>query len=125
MRWEPQLDAQMLQLALIAIVAPALGEELLFRAAILPRACPGEPLPLAPVAVSTLLFVLWHPLQAPLFGSARRALMLDPCSWRRSQPWTGVEQALLKSGSIWPSVALHWSVLIIWKALLDGPFPGA
>lgn len=124
MRWEPQFDAQMLRVALIAIVAPALGEELLFRAAFLPRPRPGEPLPFAPVAVSTSLFVLWHPLQAPLFGPAWRALMLDPW-FLAAVAALGVASSRLywKSGSIWPSVALHWSVVVAWKALLDGPSP--
>ena len=48
MRWAPALDGRTLQLALIAILAPALGEELLFRAALLPRPHSG-PLPWPPV----------------------------------------------------------------------------
>jgi predicted Abi (CAAX) family protease len=74
--------------------------------------------------VSVVLFVAWHPLQALVFGS----------HWAQtvSNPWFlaavaafGVSSARLywKTASLWPSVALHWLIVIGWKALLGGPSP--
>src|SRR5690349_13340237 len=49
-----------LPLAATLFVAPALGEEMLFRGLQIPRDQPT----IAAMALSVLLFVLWHPLQA-------------------------------------------------------------
>jgi predicted Abi (CAAX) family protease len=37
LKWQPTLDLTILRLAIVALVAPAIGEELLFRAALLPE----------------------------------------------------------------------------------------
>jgi uncharacterized protein len=124
MRWDPSFDATILKLAALAVVAPALGEELLFRAALLPLPDGTRPLPWRAIALSTALFVLWHPAQAPLFGPHWAQVMLDPW-FLAAVAAVGVAAARLywKTGSIWPSVALHWLVVVTWKALLDGPSP--
>ena len=123
MRWDPQFDVTMIRLALIAIVVPALGEELLFRAAVLPRPDDGA-LPLVPTALSIALFVLWHPIQAPIYGGEFGAMMLNPW-FLACVAVVGFACAQLywKTRSIWPVVLLHWSVIMLWKALLDGPSP--
>jgi predicted Abi (CAAX) family protease len=123
MSWAPRFDAEIARLAAVALVAPALGEELLFRAAVLPRPRPG-PLPWAATILSTLLFVLWHPPQAWLFGPHWGETVLDPW-FLLCVAALGVASARLywRTGSIWPSVLLHWTVVVAWKALLDGPSP--
>ena len=123
LHWQPRLDAEILKLAAVAIVAPALGEELLFRAALLPR--PGErPLPLLPLTISIALFVLWHPLQAPIFGPHWGSVVLNQWFLAAVAAF-GLASARIywKTQSIWPSVLLHWLVVVGWKALLDGPSP--
>lgn len=124
MQWAPQFDAAMLRLALIAVVIPALGEELLFRAAILPQPEADAPLPIKYMVLSTILFVLWHPIQAPIYGGEFAVTMLDPW-FLAAVALTGWACARLywKTRSIWPAVALHWIVIVVWKALLDGPSP--
>jgi predicted Abi (CAAX) family protease len=113
--------ARLLRLAPVALVLPAFGEELLFRAAMLPP--PGRPAPGWRLALPVALFVAWHPLQAPLFGPRWAAVVLDP--------WFLAATALLgialtriyrATGSIWPCVALHWVVVVGWK-VLGGPSP--
>jgi len=122
--WRPRFDADILRLAAVAIVAPALGEELLFRAAILPEPRPGRPLPLASLAASVILFVVWHPLQTLVFGAHWARTVLDPWFLLAVAAF-GVASARLywRTRSLWPSVALHWLVVVGWKALLDGPSP--
>jgi len=114
--------ALLLRLALIALVAPALGEELLFRVLLLPA--PGEPAPAWRVALSVGLFVLWHPPQALVFGPHWAAVVLDP-GFLAAVAVLGLALARLyrRTGSIWPCVALHWTAVVGWKALLGGPSP--
>jgi predicted Abi (CAAX) family protease len=107
------------QLGVTLLVAPALGEELLFRAALIPRRAPR----VRWIALSVALFVLWHPLQALTFGPPWAVSFLDP--------WFLAATALLglalariyvASGSLWPCVITHWLVVLAWKAFLGGPF---
>lgn len=122
MRWNPVIDASTLRLALIAVLIPSLGEELLFRAALLPQPQPKSAIPKSRLAVALVLFVLWHPLQALFTTDARAVVFLDP--------WFLLAVAALglacsriywASNSIWPAVLLHWLAVVGWKALAGGP----
>jgi len=113
---------QLARLALVAFVAPALGEEALFRVLLLPP--PGEPASNRRVALSVALFVLWHPPQALLFGAHWGAVVLNP-GFLAAVAVVGLALARLyrRTGSIWPCVMLHWLTVVGWKALLGGPSP--
>ena len=124
MEWSPRFDRSIATVAVVALIAPALGEELLFRAALIPsrEAAPGFPWSAA--LASTVLFVAWHPVQVFVFGPDWGKTVLDP--WFLSAAALfGLACARLywRSGSIWTAVALHWIVVVAWKALLDGPSP--
>lgn len=112
----------LLRLALVALVAPALGEELLFRAALLPA--PGAAAASWRYVVPILLFIAWHPPQALLFGPHWAAVVLDP--WfllAVGLAGIALTRLYVATGSIWPCVALHWTVVVSWKAFLSGPSP--
>lgn len=123
MSWQPRIDAEIVRLAALAFIIPALGEELLFRAALLPDPRSDRRAPVA-ILISTALFVLWHPPQGLIFGPHWAAVVLDPW-FLACVAALGVASArlYLRTGSIWPSVLLHWSVVVAWKALLGGPSP--
>ena len=124
MRWQPAFGADLLKLALVAIVAPAIGEELVFRALLLPLPQRDRPFPWIPVLLSTAAFVLWHPLQALVFGPHWQAVVLDPWFLAAVAAFGLASSRLYwATGSIWPSAALHWIVVVTWKALLAGPSP--
>lgn len=118
-RFDPAGDATtLLLLGATLFVAPALGEELLFRGLLIPRRAASAQWTL----LSVLLFVLWHPLQAVTVGPPWATSFLDP--------WFLVLVAILgaalariyaATGSLWPGVALHWTVVFGWKAVLGGP----
>ena len=106
-------------LAATLLIAPALGEELLFRGLLIPRRGPQG----AWISISAALFVLWHPLQALTFGPSWSAVFLDP--------WFLAVTAMLgvalgriyaATASLWPCILAHWLVVFGWKALLGGPF---
>ncbi len=119
--WTDQ-PALLLKLGLVAIFAPALGEELLFRVLVLPP--PGEPGPPLRLLLSAGLFVLWHPPQALLFGPHWAQMVLDPF-FLAAVFVLGLALARLyvRTGSIWPCVLLHWTAIMAWKALFGGPSP--
>jgi uncharacterized protein len=111
-----------LRLALIAIVAPALGEELLFRVLLLPA--PGKPVAAWRCAWPILLFVLWHPPQVLLFGPAWGEVVLNP--WFLAAVavlGTALTRLYLATGSVWPPVLLHWTAVVGWKAFFGAPSP--
>ena len=114
--------ALLFRLALVALVAPAFGEELLFRVLLLPR--PGEPASSRRMALSVALFVLWHPPQALIFGAHWGAVVLNP-GFLAAVAAIGVALARLyvRTGSIWPCVLLHWTAVMAWKAFFGAPSP--
>ena len=61
---------------------------------------------------------------ALVFGPHWREVVLDPW-FLASVAAFGVASARLywNTGSLWPPVALHWMVVVAWKALLGGPSP--
>lgn len=114
----PEIGAG-LTLAFTRFVAPALGEELLFRGVLIPRlnAQPRH------ILLSSLLFLLWHPLQAVTYGPPWAGAFLNP--------WFLAAVAILgvalgriyaATGSLWPCIAVHWLVVVVWKVFLGGPF---
>ena len=110
---------ELARLALVLFVAPALGEELLFRAALIPRERPSTTW----MALSVLLFVAWHPLQAVTLGPPWASAFLDP--WFLACVGvlgTALARIYAATRSIWPCVLTHWAVVFGWKAFLGGPF---
>jgi predicted Abi (CAAX) family protease len=112
----------LLRLALVAIIAPAFGEELLFRVLLLPA--PGEPASAWRLGVAVLLFVLWHPPQVLIFGPAWAVVVLNPW-FLTAVAVVGIAATRLyrATGSIWPSVLLHWAIVVGWKAFFGAPSP--
>jgi predicted Abi (CAAX) family protease len=110
---------QLAGLGVTLLFVPALGEELIFRALLIPRDRPGPTAMLG----STLLFVLWHPLQAVTIGPPWSGAFLNPwflaCTGLLG--WV-LARIYAATGSVWPCVAAHWLVVFGWKALLGGPF---
>jgi uncharacterized protein len=106
-------------LALTLLFAPALGEELLFRGALIPRDRPTG----AWIVLSTTAFVLWHPLQALTIGPPWAGAFLDPW-FLAAVAVLGVALGRIYAAtrSLWPCVLVHWIVVFTWKAGLGGPF---
>jgi predicted Abi (CAAX) family protease len=108
----------------ILFVFPGIAEELVFRGLVLPhRSENWEPGKLrAALAVSVVVFVLWHvvnawlmfPVARPVFWDWRFLLIVVGLGWTCG--WT-----YLRTGSLWPPVLIHWSIVVIWKACLGGP----
>ena len=114
-----------LQSALIAAIVlfffPALAEELIFRGVLLSWFATfsqrwGNWL-------SAILFTLWHPFQALTFGPPWSAIFLEPsflfATFILAIVLTHIR---IVSQSLWPVVAIHWTLVLLWKLFFGGPF---
>ena len=105
------------------LVMPALVEELLFRGLLLPHPLEGvSPIATAPwIALSTGLFVLYHPLAARLWYPQGRQVFNDP-RFLLQCTLLALACALAYglSGSLWWAVLIHWLAVVIWLEPLQG-----
>ena len=107
--------------ALGVFFVPALGEEAIFRGALVPSMT-VDPAPWTAIGMSTFIYVLWHPLEAFTFLPGARILFCRP-DFLAVTALLGLGCALMRwrTGSIWPAVFLHWALVVIWKTWLGGP----
>lgn len=109
-------------IVLVSLFIPALAEETLFRAYL--PSWRETRRPLAWIAASTLVFVVWHLVQPLVLTD------FAPFFWRADflaiSAILGIVCATLRmrSGSLWPGVIFHWIVVGGWLTLLGGPRPG-
>lgn len=105
------------------LLFPALPEEAVFRGLLIPNAT-GQRGPRA-IAISTLLsslaFVLWHPLNALTVNPGARQLFLDP-AFLLIVFLLGVTCSLayVLSRSLWAPVLIHWLTVLVWVLWLGG-----
>ena len=120
--WDPSLPGLrsdppgFLALAAAAVLVPALGEELVFRGLLQPRRLSGAWAYLGAV-LSLGLFTLWHPIQVWTGWFTGQAVFLDP-GFLIVVAGLGLACTLSihRSGSLWPAIAMHWIVVVVWKA---------
>jgi predicted Abi (CAAX) family protease len=119
--WHPTFETRTWMLLAVAFVFPAVVEEALFRVSLVPLSgTPGRRR--AAACVALILFVLWHPIQSRLYSVPWHALALSP--WFLASVaalGAACTRIWLRTRSIWPCVAMHWSVVAAWKALFGAP----
>jgi predicted Abi (CAAX) family protease len=106
-------------LLLTILIVPALTEELVFRGPL-----PGKNETVHPIYWLTggvLVFVLWHILEALTFLPGA-TLFFTP-GFLISAAILGTACAVMRyrTGSLWPAVALHGVVVLLWQVLFGGP----
>lgn len=104
----------------LAVLVPALGEEVVFRGLLTPGREEGGRAVRA-ILLSTAVFVLWHVVEALTFMPQAAPVFLRPdflattavlglaCGWLR---W--------RTGSLWPAVLLHWLEVAGWQIWFGG-----
>lgn len=113
---EPGLPLRMLTVLFV----PALGEEIPFRGLLTPG--PGESRrPWLETGLATGLYVLWHVVEALTFLPGAAAVFLRP-DFLTCCAVLGLSCAIMKrrTGSVWPAVALHWALVVVWQTWLGG-----
>ena len=114
---------RLLSAAASLLPMPALGEELLFRGALLPHPGEGTPWPvlLAWSALGIGLFVLYHPLAGRLWYRRAARVFHDPRFLLQTALLGVATTALYQvSGSLWPAVLLHALAVLVWLERLGG-----
>ena len=106
-----------LLVAFIGFFTPALFEELVFRFWLNRRQTAIS------IILSTVAFVLWHPLEAHLFLHEARDSFMD-AGFLCFVGVFGLFSCFLRkwSGSLWPSVISHWIIVVTWKVLGGAQF---
>jgi len=117
-RLTPTAPGLPLRLLLVWIV-PALGEEIPFRALLLPGREETRR-PILWIAVSTALYVAWHPFETLTF--LPNATMFLRWDFLLCTAILGLSCALarLRTDSLWPAVLLHGGFVIVWQTWLGG-----
>jgi predicted Abi (CAAX) family protease len=117
-------DAVMLAtLPLLLFLKPALLEESVFRAALIPHpaegASPSRQWTIA--ALSLALFVGMHPVNGYFFHRRELELFVNHTFLSLSLLLGIVcTAAYVMTGSLWPSVLMHWAAVTVWIELLGG-----
>ncbi|MEQ8406096.1 MAG: CPBP family glutamic-type intramembrane protease [Oceanicaulis sp.] len=103
-------------IALVAIVIPALGEELVFRGVLQPARMTGAGA-IAASGLSLAAFIAWHPLQVALGLPSGQGVFLEPAFLAMAGLLGLVCTVLVhRSGGLWTAVVVHWAVVVAWKA---------
>ena len=105
------------------LLSPALLEELVFRAMLLPRDATrvSRPRLILISSVALSVFVAAHPLSAWLVRPTAWVLFTSPVFLITATLLGAACTAVyLISKSLWPPVLLHWSAVVVWITLLGG-----
>lgn len=103
------------------LLFPALIEEFVFRGILLPRSLMDASWQKQWLAIglSTIVFVLHHPMNHFLIGFTDTSLFIDP-GFLVIVAALGVTSgfAYLRSGSLWAPIAIHWATVVVWNLFL-------
>lgn len=118
------VETQLMVLLPVALlVFPSLLEEAFFRGVLIPNATrkKGYRHVVFYTCLSTLVFVLWHPLGALTVNRSAQAIFLNP-SFLFIVFCLGVVCSLsyIYSRSLWWPVAIHWLTVLVWVFFLGG-----
>lgn len=104
----------------LALIVPALGEEVVFRGLLIPSRRDRRDVTLS-LLLSTAAFVGWHVVEALTFMQAAAPVFLRP-DFLATTAVLGLACGLLRhhTGSLWPAVALHWLEVAIWQVAFGG-----
>lgn len=105
---------------LLAVFAPALGEELVFRGLLVPGRKEGRRATTA-ILLSTVVFVCWHVVEGLTFMREAAPIFLRP-DFLATTAVLGLSCAVLRhrTGSLWPAVLLHWLEVAGWQIWFGG-----
>lgn len=103
------------------VIFPALIEEFVFRGILLPRSLMDANWKRQWLAIglSTIAFVLHHPMNHLLIGFTDTSLFVDP-GFLVIVAALGITSgfAYLRSGSLWAPIAIHWATVVVWNLFL-------
>jgi uncharacterized protein len=110
-------------LSLILFIAPSLLEEVFFRGLLVPHSREGmsQIQVISQIILSVSVFVLWHPFNGWLFSPAVWPIF-SSLMFLVLAALFGLAASIAYriSGSIWPSVVMHWLTVVSWVLFFGG-----
>jgi len=119
----PLNSEAMLWLPITLLIFPSLLEEAFFRGVLIPRNVErkGPEKTWQAIVLSSLAFVVWHPLNALTFNTAANPLFLDP-AFLIIVTLLGLTcgYGYVRSRSLWVPIIIHWATVTVWVLFLGG-----
>lgn len=117
-RWAPVTDIRTAGItAALSFLFPAVFEETLFRAILIPPGADAWPWAIA----ATVLYVVFHPINGRFLFRAGRIVFMDIRFLAMTAVLgTACAAMYIVSGSLWPSMIVHWLFVCVWLLLLGG-----
>lgn len=108
---------QMLKIAVVALFFPALFEEIVFRGFL------NAPQTSFSITLSTILFIIWHPVAGFLIIPEAIPYMTD-LRFLFFVALFGIAFCFMRkwTGSLWTPIMCHWLLIVIWKGLGGAQF---
>jgi predicted Abi (CAAX) family protease len=124
LQWSsPKSSTPVTRILLTSLFAPAILEEIFFRVLLLPhRNEKASVISLCiSIAISLVLFVVYHPLNALTFFPAGRKTFFKPIFlFLATCLGISCTIAYLHSGSLWVATFVHWVIVIVWLLFFGG-----
>ena len=108
-----------LRLASVFFV-PALSEEAVFRGVLVPGRSETRR-PFAAIAAATAVFTGWHIVETLFLRHAAPIFLRVDFLACAAILGAGCAVIRWRTASLWPAVALHWLVVVVWQTWLGGP----
>lgn len=104
-------------------IFPSLLEEVFFRGVLIPNNAVnhGGKRIATYIVVSTVAFVLWHPLNALTINRTAATMFLNP-SFLLIVAALGITCSIsyVASRSLWTPIIIHWLTVVVWVVFLGG-----
>ena len=122
LKYNPLNSGIVIYLPFTLMVFPSIVEEILFRGLLIPIdiANKGRRQIVYYISISTILFVLWHPLNA-VINPVSAVFFLNPY-FLVIVALLGVTCSVsyIYSKSLWVPIIIHWLTVLMWVLLLGG-----
>jgi predicted Abi (CAAX) family protease len=105
---------------LTVLIAPAMGEEAVFRGLLIPDWSETRS-PWAILAGATAIFTAWHVAEVKIFMPSAAPIFLRP-DFLACAAILGLGCGVIRwrTWSLWPGVGLHWLMVTVWQTWLGG-----
>ena len=118
------IDSPMLiVLPFTLFIFPSLLEEAFFRGILIPNniATQSKSRIAAYITISTVVFVLWHPVNALTINTTAAELFLNP-AFLLIVALLGITCSVsyVLSRSLWTPIIIHWLTVVVWVIFLGG-----
>lgn len=107
----------------IALITPAIVEEVFYRAILLPHKSEQATLRTKCIwgSISLMVYIFGHPLNALTFFPSGYPTFMHPV-FLLAAALLGLICMIVywRAGSLWPPIIIHWLVIVVWLLLLGG-----